>query len=106
MSIVHVDDCAGLLEHAARHALPMSIVNVFAAPPLRQIELAERLSRLTQLPIRRVPLDDLSRHFGRAVREAFNFSARIGTIHGALHAGYRPEHHDLDGALSVLLRST
>lgn len=106
MSIVHVDDCAGLLEHTARRALPMSVVNVFAAQPLRQIELAQRLARLTELPIRRVPLDDLTRRFGLAVREAFDFSARIGTIHEALHAAYRPEHHDLDAALSALLRST
>jgi nucleoside-diphosphate-sugar epimerase len=106
MSLVHVEDCAGLLEHTARHAPPMSIVNVFAAPPLRQAELAERLARLTALPIRRVSLDDLERQFGRAVREAFGFSARVGTIHQALHAGYWMEHQDLDGDLSALLRST
>ncbi len=106
MSLVHVEDCAGLLEHTARHALPMSIVNVFAGAPLRQAELAERLARLTALPIRRVSRDDLERRFGRAVREAFDFSARIGTVHQALHAGYRLEHQDLDGDLAALLRST
>ena len=46
------------------------------------------------------------RRFGRAVREAFTFSARIGTVHPALHAEYRIEHQDLDGDLSALLRST
>jgi len=106
MSLVHVEDCAGLLEHAARRALPMSVVNVFAGPPLRQAELAERLARITDLPIRRVSLGDLERRFGRAVREAFTFSARVGTVHQALHAGYRMEHQDLDGDLAALLRST
>lgn len=106
MSLVHVEDCAGLLEHTARRALPMSVVNVFAAPPLRQAELAERLARLAALPIRHVPLDDLERRFGRAVREAFAFSARVGTVHQALHDRYRVEHQDLDGDLSALLRST
>jgi len=106
MSLVHVEDCAGLLEHTARHALPMSIVNVFGGPPLRQAELAERLARLTALSIRRVSQDDVERRFGRAVREAFDFSARIGTVHQALHAGYRMEHQDLDGDLAALLRST
>jgi len=106
MSLVHVEDCAGLLAHAARRALPMSVVNVFAGPPLRQAELAERLARLTALPIRHVPLDDLERRFGRAVRQAFTFSARVGTVHEALHADYRMEHQDLDGDLSALLRSS
>jgi nucleoside-diphosphate-sugar epimerase len=106
MSLVHVEDCAGLLEHTARRALPMSVVNVFAAPPLRQADLAERLARVAALPIRQVPLDDLERRFGRAVREAFDFSARVGTVHHALHDGYRVEHQDLDGDLGALLRST
>jgi nucleoside-diphosphate-sugar epimerase len=106
MSLVHVEDCAGLLEHLARRALPMSVANVFTGPPLRQAELAERLARLTGLPIRRIPLDDLERRFGRAVREAFTFSARIGTVHDALHAEYRLEHQDLDADLAALLRST
>lgn len=103
MSIVHVDDCAGQLEHAARHALPMSVVNVFAGPPLRQVELAERLARLTSLPVRRVSVEELERRHGRAVVEAFTFSARIGTVHEALHASYRIEHQDLDADLTALL---
>src|SRR5260221_4394434 len=106
MSLVHVEDCAGLIEHAARHALPMSVVNVFGGAPVRQAELAERLSRLTGLPIRRIALGDLERRAGRAVREAFEFSCRVGTVHDALHADYRMEHHDLDADLVALLRST
>ena len=106
MSLVHVEDSAGLLEHAARHALPMSVVNVFAGAPVRQTELASRLARLTGLPIRRVPLDELERRFGRAVGEAFAFSARIGTVHSSLHAGYQMRHQDLDGDLATLLRNT
>lgn len=102
MSLVHVEDCAGQIAHAAHHALPMSIVNVFSGAPIQQTELAERLARLTKLPIRHVPLAG----FERAVREAFEFSARIGTVHTALHAAYRTEHHDLDGELAALLRST
>ena len=87
-------------------SLPMSIVNVFDGAPIRQADLVERLTRLTKLPVRPVALDDLERRSGRAVREAFEFSCRIGTVHSALHAAYRPEHHDLDAELSALLRST
>lgn len=106
MSLVHVEDCAGLLEQTARRALPMSVMNVFGAPPVRQVELAERLARVAALPIRQVPLDDLERRYGRAVREAFDFSARVATVHQALHEGYRLAHQDLDEDLSALLRST
>jgi nucleoside-diphosphate-sugar epimerase len=105
MSIIHVEDCAGLIHHAARHALPRSVVNVFTHRPLRQVELAERLARLTGRPIRRVALEELERRHGRAVVEAFTFSARIGTVHEELHAGYEVIHRDLDADLGALLTS-
>ena len=103
MSLVQVDDCAGLLEHAARRALPMSAVNVFTWPPLRQRDLAERLAGLAALPVRRVSLDDMEQRYGRAVVEAFTFSARIGTVHEALHRSYHPAHPNLDAELEALL---
>jgi hypothetical protein len=40
------------------------------------------------------------------VREAWEFSCRVGTVHAALHADYRAQHHDLDDDLAALLRST
>src|SRR5256885_3754222 len=101
MPRVQVEDCGGLLEHGARRALPMSVVNVFAGPPLRQLELAERLAHVAALPIRRVPLDELERRFGRAVREAFDISARGGPGHQAPHAGYPIDHQDLDAGLEA-----
>jgi nucleoside-diphosphate-sugar epimerase len=103
MSLVHVEDCAGLLFHIARRATPMSVVNVFAGPALRQAELAERIARLTSLPIRRVPISEIEARFGTAVREALTFSARIGTVHDALYAGFTATHRDLDADLATLL---
>ena len=103
MSLLHVDDCARLLIHVARRAPLMAVVNLFSGPPLRQADFVERLSRASGLPIRRVSLDEVAARHGRAVREAFDFSARVGTVHEALHATYTPVHRDLDGALGALL---
>src|SRR5207247_1841151 len=75
-------------------------------PWLRAIRGNEAPVRVAALPIRRISLDDVERRFGRAVRQAFDFSARVGTVHEALHAGYTIEHQDLDGDLAALLRST
>jgi nucleoside-diphosphate-sugar epimerase len=103
MSFVHVEDCAGLLAHAARCAPPAVVVNVFVGPALQQAELAERLSRLAGVPICRVSLDEMGLRFGRAVREAFEFSARVGSVHEALYASYTPEHQNLDHDLATLI---
>jgi nucleoside-diphosphate-sugar epimerase len=103
MSLVHVEDCAGLLVHLARHAPPMTVMNLAAGPTLRQREFSDRLAGLTGLPIRRISVDELAERHGRAVREAFVFSARVGTIHGALARSYQPRHPDLDADLAALL---
>jgi nucleoside-diphosphate-sugar epimerase len=103
MSLLHVDDCARLLIHAARRAPLMAVVNLFSGPPLRQADFVERLSRASGLPVRPVSLDDVDAKHGRAVREAFAFSARVGTVHEALHATCPPVHGDLDAALRALL---
>jgi nucleoside-diphosphate-sugar epimerase len=103
MSLIHVEDCAGFLIHAARRAPLMSVVNVFSGPPLRQVDFVERLSRAARLPVRRIPLDEVEARYGHAVREAFSFSARMGTVQEALHATCARLHLDLDNALEALL---
>jgi nucleoside-diphosphate-sugar epimerase len=103
MSLLHVEDCAALLVHLARRAPPMTVMNLAVGPALRQRELSQRLARLTGLPIERVSFDELEERHGRAVREAFTFSARVETIHTALAASYRPRHVDLDADLTALL---
>jgi hypothetical protein len=81
----------------------MSVVNVFSGPPLRQVDFVERLSRAARLPVRRIPLDEVEARYGHAVREAFSFSARMGTVQEALHATCARLHLDLDNALEALL---
>jgi nucleoside-diphosphate-sugar epimerase len=103
MSLLHVDDCAGLLAHVARRAPLGSTINVFTGAPLTQREFVERLARLARLPIRHVSLDELEARHGGPVREAFAFSARVASVHGSLLAEYRPSYTDLDAALASLL---
>jgi nucleoside-diphosphate-sugar epimerase len=103
MSLVHVEDAAGLLLHLARRAPPMTVMNLATGPTLRQRELTDRLTRLTGLPIRPISLDEITARHGRAVREAFVFSARVETIHGALTRSYQVRHTDLDVDLAALL---
>lgn len=105
MSLVHVEDCARFLIHAARKAPLMSVVNVFSGPPLRQVDFVERMSHVARLPVRRIPLDEVEARYGRAVREAFAFSARMGTVQEALHATCARHSLDLDHALEALLEA-
>lgn len=103
MSLVYVDDCAGLLVHAARRAVVGSTLNVFTGTPLTQREFVERVARLARLPIRPVSLDEVEARHGRPAREAFAFSARIASVHESLLASYQPCQPDLDRALLSLL---
>jgi len=94
MSFVHVDDCAGLILHAARRSLPGSAVNVFSGVAYRQADFARKLAELRQLPIRSLTADEVEQRFGRVVRQAFECSAHMGTLHTALRTGFEPRHDD------------
>jgi nucleoside-diphosphate-sugar epimerase len=103
MSWVHVEDCAGLIAHVARRAPPLATLNLYTGAPVTQRAFVEGLARRSGLPVRRVSLDELEAQHGTPAREAFAFSARIGSIHAPLLAEYAPGHADLDGTLASLL---
>ena len=99
------DDALALAARAGIHRLPIPTPFLVGRVNCYLIE-DDPLTLIDTGPNSGKSLDELERRFGRAVREAFDFSARVGTVHQALHAGYRIEHQDLDADLSALLRST
>jgi nucleoside-diphosphate-sugar epimerase len=103
MSLIHVDDCAGLLHRLAQVAPAGETCNVFHHEPVRQSDFARLLSELSGLPIRRIPLQRVSRRHGRAAAEAFQFDLAVTTKHQSLWGDFPFRYPDLrDGLRSVL----
>ncbi len=87
MSLVHVEDAAGLIEFFSSNGPVGETFNVFCGSAIEQKQLAEVLHQISGLPIRRVELEAL-RRLDKDVAEAFTFSLQVGTRHQALYQRY------------------
>jgi len=100
MSLLDVEDCAGLVAHAVRHAQPGQIYNLFAPDAcVTQLEFAERLAHRTQTGIRRYTAAELRGKYGQTMLEAFTFSNRAATLHPEFLAGYQFKHPTVDAMI-------
>jgi len=90
MSLLHVEDCAGLIAHAAKVARTGSYYNLFTPGVCcTQREFAETVAAIAGVPVRRFSIADLERKHGAAAAQAFSFSCRASTRHPELLASYQ-----------------
>ncbi len=100
MTLIDVEDCAGLIAHAVRHAAPGNIYNIFVPGAcLTQLEFAERLAALTGTGIRRYTTAEIRSRYGPAMLEALTFSHGSATTHPEFLAGYRFNYPTVDAML-------
>jgi len=100
MSLIDVDDCAGLIAHAARHAQPGRYRNLFVpGAGVTQLEFAERLAQLTGTRIQRLGLPEIKRAFGRTMLEAFTFSNNASTKYPEFLSSYNFQYRSIDDML-------
>jgi len=97
MSLIDVEDCAGLIVHAMRQAKPGHCYNLFAPGAcVTQLEFAESLAKLTRSEIRQIGVSEIKRRYGQAMQEAFTFSNNSSTRHPEFIAGYKYQYPSID----------
>lgn len=103
MSLVHVEDVAGLIEFLSNNGPSGETFNLFGGSALKQRQLTEILHQISGLPICKMDLK-LLRRMDKAVAEAFTFSLRVGTKHRALYEKYRFLYPDLNEGMKNILK--
>ena len=97
MSLIDVEDCAGLIAHAVRNSRPGQNYNLFAPGAcITQLEFAEKLATFTRTEIKRLSASEIESQYGKTVREAFTFSNISSTKHSEFLEGYHFEHPSID----------
>lgn len=97
MSLIDVEDCAGLIEHAVRQGKPGHCYNLFAPGAcITQLEFVERLAKFTRTEIRHFDVSEIRRRYGQAMQEAFTFSNNSATRHPEFIAGYKYQYPSVD----------
>jgi nucleoside-diphosphate-sugar epimerase len=89
MSLIDVEDCAGLIAHAVRRAEPGRYYNLFCPGAyLKQREFVEILAKKTASEIKKFEIDKVKERYGPAIWEAFTFSNISSTKYPEFIAGY------------------
>ena len=101
MALIHVEDAAALIDFLSREAPAGQSYNLLCEKPLRQAELAEILSRISSLPVKRIERRDFPSR-DRGVWESLTFSQRTASRHAALYQRYGFRHPDPGAALASL----
>ena len=97
MSLIDVEDCAGLIAHAVRNSQPGRYYNLFVPGAcITQLEFAESLAKYTQTKIKRLSVSEIRSRYGQAMLEAFTFSNNSSTKHPEFLSGYNFKYPSID----------
>lgn len=102
MSLIHIDDCAGMIFFAAKHGDPGTIYNITGHPPMSQLAFAGHIQELIKLPIQKYSAPILRLKLGKAAVEALTFSLKSNSSH-ELMLNYDLRYPELKSGLQSLV---
>lgn len=102
MSLIHVADCAEMVYWIASQK-SRGIFNLFIGKPIRQRDFSSMISELSGLPVKKFSNLYVRCRYGKAVKEAFNFSLKINTKHTEFYRKYQPIYPNLKQGISEVL---
>ncbi|MEX0721460.1 MAG: NAD(P)-dependent oxidoreductase [Balneolaceae bacterium] len=104
MSLIHIDDCAGLIHHIGKYGEAGEIYNITSHAPIRQRKFTEQLQTISELPIKKYSGTRLWWQFSREAREALTFSLKSTTKHNSLFEQYQYKYPDLEAGLQSIFQ--
>lgn len=103
MSLIHIEDCAGLIRHIAEFGEAGHIYNISAHKAITQNDFANLLSKLTEFHVKRYPGFYLRFRMNKAAREAMTFSLSSTSRFKDLLNKYEMQHPNLEAGLTHVL---
>ena len=104
MSLIQLEDCAGLIHHYANHGSPGNIYNITGHQPITQNDFANTLSELSELPVQRIPSWKMLLFYDQASRQALHSSLCLDTRHHSLREKYIFQYPDLRMGIGEAMR--
>ena len=103
MSLVHIDDCARMIEQlgVSEHQVPA--LNIVATPPITQLEFAERMAAILDAKVCQVSYRITSRHYEKTTADALTTSVPIRTNYGFIYDKTQLQFKDPDAILSDII---
>ena len=100
MSLIDVEDCAGLVQLAISESSPGMVYNIFNPRcHLRQAEFVSGIKSITGFPQRTYHKREIVDRYDRATWESLSFSLRMSTIHKRFLESYPFKYPELNDIL-------
>lgn len=103
MSLVHIDDCARLIEQLGFIEHQVHALNILAAPPITQKEFAERMATILDARVCQISYRETCRRVGETTAKALTSSVPIQSMHGNIYDKTRLQFNDTDAILSDII---
>ncbi len=92
MSLIHLEDCAGLMVHAAEVGAPGKDFNPAPLKPITAKEFTETVAEQTGATVVRISAEETEKKYGKTVAEALCSDCALETDYPETAAGYVPRY--------------
>ncbi|MEX0982224.1 MAG: NAD(P)-dependent oxidoreductase [Bacteroidales bacterium] len=99
MSVIHLEDCAGLIASLGNAEERYRSLNIFCGPIVTQNEFSAQMAGLLNTETTRIPFNKIVRKYGRTVSMALTSSIPMGTIYNEIYNHYSFKYPDLKSIL-------
>lgn len=99
MSVIHLEDCAGLIAALGNAKEQSRGLNIFCGPILSQSEFSSQMAGLLNTETTRIPINKIVRKYGKTVAMALTSSIPMGTRYKEIYKGCGCKYPDSEAIL-------
>ncbi len=104
MSVIHIGDCAAMIDALGRHGTKGSNLNIFSGYAIRHRDFCETLAKLLNTETEIIPYENIRRKYGTVTAKALVSSAPMHTLYPEIHQKAEIQFPGAEALLSDVIR--
>jgi len=104
MSVIHIADCAAMIDHLGQHATPVKALNIFAMEPVTQLEFSMTLASVLETDTVMIPFDRIVKMYGSTTAKALTLSIPMRTRFPGMHLESKIRYLSAEEVLTDIIR--
>ncbi len=104
MSLIHIEDCAAMIEVLGSHGKKGINLNIFSGDIIRHVDFCQILARLLKTETEVIPYERIRRKFGKVTASALVSSTPLQTQYPDLHRKSNTLYPHLEESLTDVIR--
>lgn len=104
MSVIHIGDCAAMIDALGRYGTEGINLNIFSGNPIPHRDFCEILAKLLNTETEIIPYESIRRKYGKVTAEALISSGPMQTLYPEIHQKAEIQFHDAEAILADVIR--